>query len=108
MAICIVVGIVLGQVFPAPVQAIGAHGDRAGQPAGGRADLGDDHPDAAEDRLRRAGPGAGSTSRGIGVTLVHQLGGQAVLDGAAGLDLHPPRCSRRTCRPSSSTATSPA
>ena len=49
--------------FPAPFQALGAHGSGAGQPAGGPADLGDDHPDAAEDRLRRARPGEAALAR---------------------------------------------
>ena len=56
----------------------------------GAADLGDDHPDAAEGRLRRAAAGEAALARHRRHA-VRQLGGQAVLDGAAGLDLHPPR-----------------
>ena len=44
--------------------------------------------------------------RGIGVTLVRELGGEAVLDGAARLDLHSPCVRSRICPPSRSTATS--
>ena len=47
--------------LPGVFQAIGAAGDRQGQPAGRRADLADDHPDAGEDRLRRAGARCAST-----------------------------------------------
>ena len=39
---------------------------------------------------------------------VRQLGGEAVLDGAARLALHRLRCSGPTCPPTRSTATSPA
>jgi ACR3 family arsenite transporter len=34
VALCIAAGIALGQWFPAPFQAIGAHGDCPRQPAG--------------------------------------------------------------------------
>ena len=52
----------LGQFLPGAVPGDRPHGDRQGQPAGRPADLGDDHPDAAEGRLRRAAPGARGTS----------------------------------------------
>ena len=87
VALCIVAGIALGHWFPAPFQAIGARRGRPGQPAGGGADLADDHPDAAEDRFRRAAPGEGALARHRR-DAVHQLGGQAVLDGAARLAVH--------------------
>jgi hypothetical protein len=51
--LCIVVGIALGQCCPARSRPSAAW-SRAGQPAGRPADLGDDHPDAAEGGLRRA------------------------------------------------------
>ena len=38
----------VGAVFALCVSSHWTHGNRASQPAGGRADLGDDHPDAAE------------------------------------------------------------
>ena len=54
VALCIVAGIALGQAFPDPFQAIGRmEVARVNLPVGA-ADLGDDHPDADEDRLRRA------------------------------------------------------
>ena len=69
VVLCIVAGVVLGQLLPGGVPGHRPDGDRPGQHPGGRADLGDDHPDADEDRLRRAASGQGSTGRGIGVTL---------------------------------------
>ena len=64
-------------------------GDRAGQSAGGRIGLADDHPDAAEDRLRRARRGAPALARRRRHP-VHQLGGKTVLDGAPGFAVHRP------------------
>ena len=61
--------------------------DRPGQSAGRSADLADDHSDAVQDRCRRAASGEGALARHRG-DAVHQLGGQAVLDGAAGLAVH--------------------
>jgi ACR3 family arsenite transporter len=87
--LCIVAGIALGQMAARAVPGHRPHGDSPGQPAGGAADLGDDHPDAAEGRLRRAASGEAALARHRRHA-VRQLGGQAVLDGAAGLDLHPP------------------
>ncbi len=75
---------------PAPFQAIGRMEVAQVNLPVGAADLGDDHPDAAEGRLRRAAPGAAALARHRRHA-VRQLGGQAVLDGAAGLALHPPR-----------------
>ena len=69
VALCIVAGIALGHWFPAPFQAIGRAGGGPGQPAGGGADLADDHPDAAEDRLCGALHQVREHWRGIGVTL---------------------------------------
>ena len=105
--LCIVAGILLGQSFPGAVPGHRPPGDREGQPSGRPADLGDDHPDAAEGRLRRVAAGPPALARHRRHAL-RELGGQAVLDGAARLDLHPPSCSRRGCRPRSSTAISPA
>ena len=51
--LCIVVGIALGQWLPGPVQAIGRMEVAQVNLPVGAADLGDDHPDAAEGRLRR-------------------------------------------------------
>ncbi len=63
---------------------------RRHQPAGRRADLDHDHPDAAEDRFRRHGRSSAALARHRRDG-VRQLGDQTVLDGAAGLDLHPAR-----------------
>ena len=86
-----------GPVAAWPVPGAWPHGDRPGQPAGGPADLGDDHPDAAEGRFRCAAAGQGALARHR-CHPVHQLGGQA---------FHA-TCSPPTCRRSNSTATSPA
>ena len=58
VALCIIVGIVLGQVMPGVFHVLGERDDRAGQPAGRRAGVADDRADAAEDRsgaLREVG-----------------------------------------------------
>jgi ACR3 family arsenite transporter len=89
VALCIVAGVALGHLLPGLFAAIAERGNRAGQSAGGRAGLADDHPDAAEDRLRRARPGARALARRR-CHAVHQLGGKAVLDGVAGLAVHRP------------------
>ena len=81
--------------------------DRPGQSAGRAADLADDHADAGEDRLRRAAPGARALARHRRHA-VRQLGGEAVLDGAARLAVHRPSVPRPICRRTRSTATSPA
>ncbi len=78
-----------GPVVPGAVPGAGAHGSGAGEPAGRAADLGDDHPHADEDRLRRAASGEVALE-GHRRHAVRQLGGEAVFDGAAGLDVHPP------------------
>ena len=49
--VCIIVGILVGQVFPEVFQAIGRREVAQGQPAGRAAHLGDDHPDAGEGGL---------------------------------------------------------
>ena len=49
VALCILVGIGLGQGLPDLFKAIGAMEVAQGQPAGGAADLGDDHPHAAQE-----------------------------------------------------------
>ena len=94
-----------GPAVPGAVPGARAHGSGAGQPPGRPADLGDDHPDADEDRLRR--PASGQVAlEGHRRHAVHQLGGQAVLHGAAGLAVHPPavrplsagRAARQLCR----------
>ena len=74
---------------------IGAPGDRPGQPAGGGADLADDHPDAAEDRLRARWAQVARALARHRRHAVHQLGGQAVLDGAARPGSSSASCSRR-------------
>ena len=61
VALCIVAGIALGHLLPGLFATHCRRGGRAGQPAGGRAGLADDHPDAAEDRLRRAAARCAST-----------------------------------------------
>ena len=88
VALCIVAGIALGHFMPGFFESPGRDGDRQRQPAGCRADLADDPAHAAEDRLPFAGRGAPALER-RGRDAVHQLGSQAFLDGAAGLDLHP-------------------
>ena len=62
---------------------------RQGQSAGRWADLADDHSDVAQDRCRRTRSGARTLARRRGDAF-HQLGGGAVLDGAAGLVVHRP------------------
>ena len=88
--LCIVAGIVLGQSLPAPFQAIGRlEIAKVNLPVGVliwvmiipmllKVDFG----------ALAAGPPALARHRRHAV---RELGGQAVLDGAAGLDLHPPR-----------------
>ena len=90
VALCIVAGIVLGQLLPAPFQAIGAmEVARVNLPVGVliwvmiipmllKIDFG------ALGQVKRS-TCAASASR------CRELAGEAVLDGAAGLDLHPPR-----------------
>ncbi|KAG1445149.1 hypothetical protein G6F57_017649 [Rhizopus arrhizus] len=86
-----------GPVRARPIPGHRPHGDCQGQPAGRPADLGNDHPHAAEGGLRRAWPGAPALA-GHGGHAVHQLGRQAVLNGVAGVDLHPPRLCRLAAR----------
>ena len=57
------------------------------EPAGRGADLADDHPDADQGRLRRHRRGARALARHRR-DAVHQLGGEALLDGGAGLAVH--------------------
>ena len=90
VGLCIVAGIALGQIAPGLFQAIGRmEVAQVNIPVGlliwvmiipmlMKIDFGALH------EVRRHW-------RGIGVTLVRELGGEAVLDGAARLDLHPPR-----------------
>ena len=87
VALCIVAGVASRTSVTRTVRDHCERRGRAGQPAGRRAGLADDHPDAAEDRLRRARPGARALARRRRHA-VHQLGGEAVLDGVAGLDIH--------------------
>ena len=70
VALCIVAGIALGQLLPGAVPGASARLEVAqvNLPVG-RADLADDHPDAAEGRLRRARHRSREHWRGIGVTL---------------------------------------
>src|SRR6185312_3053628 len=72
------------------LRGAGRHAGGPGESAGRRADLANDRPDAAEDRLRRARRRAPPVE-GYRRHAVRQLGGEALLDGAAGMDLHPPR-----------------
>ena len=64
-------------------------GSGAGQPAGGAADLGHDHPHAGQGGLRCAARGA-TAHEGHRRHAVRQLAGQALLHGPARLALHPP------------------
>ena len=77
-----------GPALSGPLPAPRAPGGGPGQPAGGGAHLDHDHPDAHEDRLRRPAPGALPLEGDRGDP-VRQLGRQALLHGAARLDLHP-------------------
>ena len=87
VALCIVAGIALGQLLPGVLPRDRQRDRGAGQHPGRGARVADDRADAAEDRPRRAGRGRTALAR-------HrhhgrrQLAGQAVLDGAARLDLH--------------------
>ena len=108
VALCIVAGVALGHLMPPALPGHRRGRGRQRQSAGRCADLADDHAHAAEDRLRRARPACGEHWRGIGVTLVHQLGGQAVLDGAARLVLHRLSVPALAAGRTRSTATSPA
>ena len=87
VALCIVVGIALGHFFPGrlPCRRRGRGGAR--QPAGRGADLADDHSDADQGRLRRHRRGARALARHRR-DAVHQLGGQALLDGRPRLAVH--------------------
>jgi ACR3 family arsenite transporter len=87
VAACIVVGIASGHYFPEAFQAASARRSRQGQPAGRGADLADDHSDADEDRLRARWRSAAALARHRR-DAVRQLGGEAVLDGAARLAVH--------------------
>ena len=89
VALCIVAGVGTRASRARCVRRHCRRGGRAGQSPGRRAGLADDHPDAAEDRLRRARPGARALARRRRHP-VHQLGGEAVLDGAAGFAVHRP------------------
>ena len=60
VGLCIIVGVLLGQFLPGVFHADCRPGNRQGQHSGRRAGVGDDHPDAAEDRLRRAASGQGA------------------------------------------------
>ena len=86
--VCIIVGVLVGQVFPEAFQAIGRMGGGEGQPAGRAAHLGDDHPDAGEGGF--LGPARSPAARSRHRRhAVRELARQAFLDGAAGVDLHP-------------------
>ena len=88
VALCIIAGIALGGIAPAPIPGPGLVECRQRQYPGRAADLADDRPDAAAGRFRRDRPGHAALAR-------HprhagdQLADQAVLDGAAGLAVHP-------------------
>ncbi len=90
VALCIVIGIALGQWFPAPVKALGELEVARVNLPGRRAHLGDDRPDADAHRFRRAAPGDRSLARHRRHP-VRQLGREAVLDGAPRVDLRPRR-----------------
>ena len=87
VALCIVVGIALGQLVPGVFHVHRRGRSRAGQSAGRRAGLADGHSDAAQDRPRGAGPGRRALARHRRHGR-HQLAGEALLDGAAGVDVH--------------------
>ncbi len=88
VALCIVAGVALGQGLPDVFQAHRPHGSGPGQFAGGPADLGNDRPDAGQDRLRGAAPGQRALARHRRHA-VRELGRQAILDGPAGVAVHP-------------------
>ncbi len=107
VALCIVAGVALGHFLPGVFQAIGACRDRPGQSAGGGADLADDHPDAGEDRLRRArhrcrSIGAASASRCSSTGRSSRSRWRCSAGSSSAI------CSRPICPPTRSTATSPA
>ncbi len=87
---CIAAGIAAGQLVPDVLPGRGAPRGGRGQPAGRGAHLADDRADAAEGGLRRAARGEEAVA-GHRRDAVHQLGGQAVLDGAARVGVRPPR-----------------
>ena len=78
-----------GTGLPRPLPVPRAAGGGPGESAGGGAHLDHDHPHADEDRLRRPAPGQGPLE-GHRRHPGHQLGGQALLHGPAGLVVHPP------------------
>jgi hypothetical protein len=107
VALCIVAGVALGRLLPGPVQAIGRmEVAQVNLPVGLliwvmiipmllKIDFG---------ALHRGTPALARHRRDA----VRQLGGQALLDGAAGLALRAPGVRALAARPSRSTATSPA
>ena len=80
--------------------------NRARQCACRPADLADDRADAAEDRLRRTPSGRRACARHWRHAL-HQLGGEALLHGAARVAVRPPRVCVVRCRRTSTTAMLP-
>jgi hypothetical protein len=62
VALCIVGGILLGQAATT-VSGHWTHGSGAGQSSSRRADLGDDHSDAGQDRFRRNDAGRKPVAR---------------------------------------------
>jgi hypothetical protein len=87
--LCIVAGILLGQLLPAPFQALGrmevARVNLPGRPA----HLGDDRADAGEGGLRRPARSAPPRARHRR-DAVRELAGEALLDGLPRLAVHPP------------------
>ena len=103
----ILAGIAAGQLAAGPVHLLGDLEIAQVNLPGRAAHLGDDHPDADEDRLRRPASGAAALA-GHRRHPLRQLGGQAVLHGTARLAFLRGAYSRPICRPSRSTATSRA
>ena len=88
-----------GSTVPGVLSGRGESKAGRGQPAGRGAHLAHDRADAIESGLRRGARGQ-ATFAGYRRNAVHQLGRQAVLDGAARVAVRPtPLCTLATCRP---------
>ena len=107
VALCIVAGIALGHVMPGVFQAIGgAEIAKVNLPVAALIWL-MIVPMLVKIDFAALGAGARALARHRRHA-VHQLGGEAVLDGGARLAVHRLLCSGPICRPDRSTPTSPA